>query len=190
MIPKNFLHCCKSSRTYNSFPNLGIQKTDWEFPRNLMLKASGMWLQNFHRTGETDSWHQKKNVYVPGPRRKEQWSHKRLGQMCVSVQECPVEVWFDSDMLSGQGHWLKQSWEAQHAGICPLEGGCHYGHYPYHSLASGQTTRRKQSPSQQQKIRLRIYSAWSCLSEQDPASPTASPFFRELPEVSYPSEGR
>ena len=35
-----------------------------------------------------------------------------------------------------QGYWQHQSWEAWHAGISPFEGGCHYHHYPYHSLAS------------------------------------------------------
>ena len=37
------------------FPNLGIWQRDWEPPGNLTLKASGIWIQNFHRTGETDS---------------------------------------------------------------------------------------------------------------------------------------
>ena len=36
-------------------------------------------------------------------------------------------------------------------GISPFEGGLHYRHYPYHSLASGQTTGREHSPTQQQK---------------------------------------
>ena len=39
------------------------------------------------------------------------------------------------------------------AGISPFEGG---HHYPYHSLASGQTTGREQSPTHQQKIGLKI----------------------------------
>ena len=34
------------------FPNLGIQQKDREPPGNLTLKDSGIWLQNFHRTGE------------------------------------------------------------------------------------------------------------------------------------------
>ena len=56
IIPKKFPHCCESTRVHNRFPNLGIQQRDWESPENLTLKASRIWLQNFHRTGETDSW--------------------------------------------------------------------------------------------------------------------------------------
>ena len=47
-------------------------------------------------------------------------------------------------------------------------------HYFHHSLASGKTTRREHSPAHQQKIRLRIYWAWPCSSEQDPVSPSVS----------------
>ena len=42
------------------------------------------------------------------------------------------------------------------------------------SMASGQITGREHSPAHQQKIRLKIYWAWPCPSEQDPASPTVS----------------
>ena len=45
-----------SSRTHNRFPNLVIQQRDWEHPGNLTLEGRGIWLQNFHRTEETDSW--------------------------------------------------------------------------------------------------------------------------------------
>ena len=43
----------------------------------------------------------------------------------VSVLESPVEVWVDSGLLQGQGHWQQQSWEAWCVGISPLEGGHH-----------------------------------------------------------------
>ena len=56
IIPKQFSYCCKSSRTHNRFPNLGIQQSDWEPPGNLTLKTNKIWLQNFYRTGETDYW--------------------------------------------------------------------------------------------------------------------------------------
>ena len=55
MIPKKFSHCCERSRAHNIFHNLGICQRDWEPPGNLTLKASGIWLQNFHRSGETDA---------------------------------------------------------------------------------------------------------------------------------------
>ena len=62
----------------------------------------------------------------------------------------------------GQGHWLRQSWEAWHAGVSPSEGCCHYHYYPYHSLASVQTIGREHSPTHQQKIGFKTYWAWSC----------------------------
>ena len=54
------------------------------------------------------------------------------------------------------------------------------------------TTRREHSTAHQQKIGLKIYWAWSCLSEQGPGSPFSQPlpsgsFHRSH---SYPSEGR
>ena len=65
----------------------------------------------------------------------------------VSVQESPVEVWVDSGLPQGQGHWIQQSWEPWHAGINPFEGSRHYHHYPYG---------REHYPTQQQKIGLKI----------------------------------
>ena len=59
----------------------------------------------------------------------------RVACVCLGVL---VEVWVNRGLLQGQGHWLQQSGEAQHAGISPFEGGRHYCHYPYHSFASGQ----------------------------------------------------
>ena len=53
------------------------------------------------------------------------------------------------------------------AGISPFEGG---HHYPYYSLASGQTTGREQSPTHQQKIRLKIN--WVQLSSLAQYCPT------------------
>ena len=55
VIPKNFSYCKESSRTDNKFPNLWRQQRDSEPPGYLTLEASGIWLQNLHRNGETDS---------------------------------------------------------------------------------------------------------------------------------------
>ena len=46
--------------------------------------------------------------------------------------------------------------------------------FPYHSLASDQTTGREHSPAHQQKIELKIYWARPCPSEQDPVFPTVN----------------
>ena len=52
----------RSSRTVakvlgptTDFPAWSIQQRDWKAPGSLTLKYSGIWLQNFHMTGETDS---------------------------------------------------------------------------------------------------------------------------------------
>ena len=61
----------ESSRTHNRFPNLGIQQRYWEPPENLTLEASGIWWQNVHRNGETDSWRAQTKPFVhqePGER--------------------------------------------------------------------------------------------------------------------------
>ena len=53
---KEILTLLKSSRTPHRLPNLAIWQRDWEPPGNLSLEASGIWLKNLNRTGETDSW--------------------------------------------------------------------------------------------------------------------------------------
>ena len=73
----------------------------------MKFDVEGQWdlIKERQQNWETDSWRAQKNpVYVLGPRRKEQWPHKRLSQTCVSVQESPVEMWVESDLLSGQSH--------------------------------------------------------------------------------------
>ena len=45
----------------------------------------------------------------------------------VSVQESLAEVWVDSDLLQDRG-------TEYNVCMSPLEGSCHYPHYPYHSL--------------------------------------------------------
>ena len=68
----------------------------------------------------------------------------------VSVQEFPAEAWVDSGLLRVRGT------EYNSACTWHFEGGHHYLHLPYHSLASGQTTGRGCSPAHQQKIGLKF----------------------------------
>ena len=71
--------------------------------------------------------------------------------LLVSVQKSPAEVWVDSGCPGVRGT------EYNSVGISPFEGG-HCGHYPYCSLASGQTIERQHGPTPiQQKIGLKIY---------------------------------
>ena len=48
---KEFSHHCEDSEPHVRLPSLGIRQRDWESPGNLALKASGICLQDFHRTG-------------------------------------------------------------------------------------------------------------------------------------------
>ena len=66
--------------------------------------------------------------------------------------------------------------DTEHNSACtsPFEGGHHGYHFPYHSVASGQTAGGEHSPIQQQKVGLKIYRAWLCPPKQDPVSPTVS----------------
>ena len=103
---KKFLHCCKSSRAHNRFPNPGIRQRDWELSGNLTFKANGIWLQNFHRTGETDSWRARTKACAYqdlGERRSDPLETEP--DLPVSVQECLAKMWVNSGLLWGQGHW-------------------------------------------------------------------------------------
>ena len=92
----------------------------------------------------------------------------------VSVQESLGEAWVDS-----QGHWIQQSWEPWHAARSPSEGGHHYHHYPYHSLASGQTTEKKQ-PFPSVKNWTKDLLSMALPLEQDPDSPKPVPPIRKF----------
>ena len=70
-----------------------------------------------------------KTFCAPGPRERSSDPTIDWARLAVSVQESLAEVWVNSGLL-------EQAWEQQHAGISPFEGGRHYHHYPYHSLAN------------------------------------------------------
>ena len=102
---------------------------------------------------------------VPGERSSDptrDWP--RLACECLGVSGRGV----GGGLLQGRGA------ECNSACMGPFAGGRHYLHYLHHSLVSGQTRRREHSPTHQQKIRLKIYWAWPCPSEQDPVSPSVS----------------
>ena len=82
-------------------------------------------MQNFQRTGETDSWRaqtkscaqqtQEKGAVIPEDIERD---------LPVSVCESPAEAWADSGLLQSQRQWQQQTWEEQHVGISSLGGGC------------------------------------------------------------------
>ena len=106
-----------------------------------------IWLQNLHRTEETDSWRAQTKPCVhqdPGERSGDptrDWA--RLAWECLwrrhgsAVACCRVGV-------TEYGTVCMRLFEVEH----------HYLHYLHHSLASVQTTEREHSPTHQQKIGL------------------------------------
>ena len=116
-----------------------------------------------------------KSLCVPGPRRKESSNPTRDWPRLA--HEYPG--------VSGRG--MDRQWPASGLGtLCssafmgPFEGGHHYLHYLHHHLVSSHTTGREHSPTQQQKIGLKIYRALPCPSEQHPVSPSISLYHQEV----------
>ena len=93
-----------------------------------------------------------KTLCTPGPRRKEQWPHKRL------TQTCP---WVSRSVQQRRGSAVAccrvRGTECSSACMGPFEGGRLYLNQLHHSLVSDQTTGREHSPAHQQKIGLKIY---------------------------------
>ena len=118
-IPKKFSHCYKNSRAHNRFPNLGIQKKDWNPPPR-----------------ETDSSRAQLNLMCTRTQEKGAVTPQETEPNSpLNIWESLVEVWVNSGLPRGKRHWLQQSWELWYGGISPFEGGPHDHQYPYHSLA-------------------------------------------------------
>ena len=144
------------------------------------MEASGIWLQNLHRTGETDSWRaQTKPCVHQDPEKKNSdptrdWP--RLLCECPGVSSGGVDRWWPA---AGLRHWMQQC-----GSVCmgPFERGYRYLHYVHHHLVSGQTIGKEHShPTHQLKIGLKIYWARPCPTEQDPVSPQSLFPLRKLP---------
>ena len=71
-------------------PNLGVRQGEEEFLENQALNASGIWLQDFVRTGgnrdSTLGGHTQSSVCI-GTQGKEHWPHRRLNQTYLLVLE-------------------------------------------------------------------------------------------------------
>ena len=110
-----------------------------------------------------------KTLCTPGPRRKEQWPHKRMTL---------TYLWVSRSLLQRHGSAVAccrvRGFDCGSACMGPFEGGFHYLHYLHHSVVSDQTTGRKHTPGPQQNIGLKIYWAKLHLSEQDEVSPMVS----------------
>ena len=83
--------------------SLAIGQEEMESPGKLILKAIGIWLQNFHRAGgNRDSW-RAQTLCAPGTRGEEQWCHRdwaRPACECRRVSCRSVGQWWPA---SGTG---------------------------------------------------------------------------------------
>ena len=91
--------------THNRFPNLGNWQRGWDPPREFDFEGSEIWLQNLHKTGETDSWRaQTKSCAHKDPGER---SNDPTGDWPRLACECPGVS--GGDM--GQ-QWSAAGWEA------------------------------------------------------------------------------
>ena len=150
---------------------------------NLTLKVSGIWLQIFNRSGETDSWRAQRKPCTHRTQEKGAVNPQETEpDLSRSVQESQAETWVDSGLPWGPGtlnttvlqeatYWHNSFWRT----------------YPNNSFsASGQTTGREHCPTHQKNIGLKIYQAWPHPPEQNTDSPKPVPPIRKFPKSSYP----
>ena len=125
MIPKMFLHCCKSSKARNRFPNLGIWQRDWEHPGNLTWRPLGFDYRTSIGLGKQTLGGHKQNLVLTRTQKKGAVTlQESEPDLPVSVQESQVEGWVDSGCPGVTGT------EYNSPCISPFEGSLHYHHYP------------------------------------------------------------
>ena len=132
--------------------------------------------QSLHRTGETDSWRAQTEPCVhQDPVERSSDPTRDWPRL---AHECPGVL----------GGGVSQRWPA--AGLGALSVAVHawdlWRRSPLSSLpppwfGSREKAGRQHSPTQQQKIGLKIYWALPCRSEQDPVSPSVSLSYQEAP---------
>ena len=175
-------HWCKSSRAHNWFPNLGVWQSVRESPGNLTLKASGIWLQNFHRTGETDSWRAQIKLCV----------HLDPGERSSGLTRDWARLACEWPGVPSKG--MGWQWPTMGSGALNTTVLVQVllKKVAITTITLGQTTGSEHSPTHQEKIGLKFYWAGLYLSEQHPDSPIASLSHQEAATASYPypSEGR
>ena len=79
---------------------------------------------------QTLGGHKQSLVHISSQEKGTVSSQETEPDLPASVQESLAEMWVDSGLLQGRGT------EYNSVYTHPFEGGFHYLHYPYHSLAS------------------------------------------------------
>ena len=99
-----------------------------ENPRGIWLwRPVGFDYRTYTGLGKQMFGRHEQNLVCPRTQEKGAMTPKeKEPDLPVSVQETPAQARVNSGLLWGQGHWIQQSWELQHAGRSPFEGDCHY----------------------------------------------------------------
>ena len=76
------------------------------------MEASGVGLQSFHRTGETEKQtlggHKQNLVHTRSQEKEAVTPQKTDPDLPMSIQETLVEVWVGGGLLQGWGHCMPQ----------------------------------------------------------------------------------
>ena len=95
-MPQKSTHWSIGSEPHVRLPNLWVQQQEEEFLENQTLKASGIWSQDFNRTGgnrdSTLGGHTQSTVCIR-TQGKEQWPHRRLNQTYLLILEGLLQRW-------------------------------------------------------------------------------------------------
>ena len=155
-------------------------------PQGSWLMASGIWLQDFYRTGgNSDSTlgGHIQNLVLTRTQRKGQWPQRKLNQTNLLVLE---------GLLRRRGWVVARLWDrsvdSSGSGKCPmartlLEDAIS----PTLETVDSRTrshlakklTEKEYSPSHLQAVGLKFYWAWPCPPGQDPVFHTSSPSHQE-----------
>ena len=144
----------------------------------LLLPSVFPSIRVFPMSSSIDAWRAQTKLCAPGPRRKEQWPHKRLSQTSLWVFR---SLWWTCGLTVACCRLRGiDSSNPGRPGVLPKSFGRRtFYHLPLPLPPPGQSTGREESPTHKQKIGLKIYWTWPCPPKQNPVLPTASPSHQE-----------
>ena len=100
----------------------GVWQQEEEFPENQTLKASGIWLQDFDRTGgnrdSTLGGHTQSSVCIRTQGKGAVTPEETEPDLPASFEGSPAEAGDGCGSPCGQGHWQQKFWEVLH-GMSP-----------------------------------------------------------------------
>ena len=183
-------HWSEGSEPHIRLPNLGPQQWEEEFLENQTVKATGIWLQDFNRTGgnrdSTLREHTKSSVRIR-IQGKEQWPHRGLSQTYLLVLEGLLQRWGvavahcgDKDTGSRSSGKYSLVWALPESASSPTK---EWGRLQCW-VASGQTANREGTQahlSEDKWIKVLLSSAYKSNSQLYP--PPAPPI-RKLAQAS------